>query len=192
MFQLKKNNMFKFIKRVIKSNFKLFGIIKENKVPIKINPKLIGTKQAGDISLIKIGNNVSFSGDILLYANAPIEIGDNSMIAFHVIFHTSTHDYNDHPMWNKRIDKPIKVGKHVWIGTGSIILPGVIIGDYAVVAAGSVVTANVPEGAIVGGNPARIIKYRNNTSYLKEQSISRWEEGLIVSEDYLTESCKSK
>ena len=109
----------------------------------------------------KIGKNVSFGGNVFLFKTAPITIGDNTMIAYNVVVHTSTHDYNQHPMWNYRIDRPVEIGNHVWIGVGAIILPGVKIADYAVVGAGSVVTAHIPRGAIVAGNPARIIKYRN-------------------------------
>ena len=62
---------------------------------------------------------------------------------------------------NQNLDtsSPISIGDHVWIGTNSIILKGVHIGDGAVVAAGSVVSKNVPENALVGGVPARIIKH---------------------------------
>ncbi len=54
--------------------------------------------------------------------------------------------------------QPVSIGNHVWIGTGVIVLPGVRIGNGAVVAAGSVVTSDVPEGVLVAGNPARIIR----------------------------------
>lgn len=57
--------------------------------------------------------------------------------------------------------KTVEIGDHVWIGTNSMILDGVVVGEHAVVAAGAVVTKNVPPFAIVGGVPARIIKYRN-------------------------------
>jgi maltose O-acetyltransferase len=180
----------KYIKKSIKIILQRIGFLKVIKTENKGNPKFIGTRQVGNIELITIGENVSFSGDVLLYANAPIEIGDHTMIAYRVIFHTSTHDYNDHPMWTKRIDKPIKVGKHVWIGTGAIILPGIIIQDYAVIGAGSVVTANVPEGAIVAGNPARIIKYREKESYLRTMQISKWEEGKIYPGGYKSNICR--
>lgn len=116
-------------------------------------------------SLIRLGERVSFGGNVLLYANAIIEIGDDTMIAYNSIITTSSHDYMEHPMWAKRIDSPIKIGKHVWIGVNSVILPGVIIEDYAVIAAGSIVVDNVPQGAIVAGNPARIIKYRDKNIY---------------------------
>jgi len=89
----------------------------------KKDPKLEGTWVAGDISKILIGENISFGGNVLLYSNARIEIGDNSIIAFSTKFYTSTHDYNDHSMWYKVINRPITVGKHVWIGLNSISLP---------------------------------------------------------------------
>ncbi len=53
--------------------------------------------------------------------------------------------------------EPIVLGRRAWIGTGSIVLPGVHVGDHAIVAAGSVVTADVAAGTLVGGNPARVI-----------------------------------
>lgn len=54
--------------------------------------------------------------------------------------------------------KPVKIGNNVWIGGRAVIVPGVTIGDNAVIAAGAVVTKDVPAGAVVGGNPAKIIK----------------------------------
>ncbi len=55
--------------------------------------------------------------------------------------------------------QPIKIGNNVWIGANSTILPGVTIGDGAIIAAGAVVSKDVPENAVVGGVPAKIIKY---------------------------------
>jgi acetyltransferase-like isoleucine patch superfamily enzyme len=181
--------LIKSAKKLLYLNLSFLGIIKSKE---KKHPELNGTWPAGNLDLIKIGKNVSFGGNVLLHADAPIEIGDNSMIAFQTTFYTSTHDYNDHPMWLKKINKPIKVGKHVWIGTGAIILPGVIIEDFAVIAAGSVVAANVPEGAIVAGNPARILKYRDKKIYTSVPKITQWKEGQVLTEDYLSEYCKEK
>lgn len=165
--------------------------ISSNEISVETN-EISGTNVIGNASLIKIGNSVSFGGNVLLYANAEISIGDYSMIAINTTFHTSTHDYDCHPMWEYRIDKPIKVGRHVWIGTGSIILPGVIIEDFAVIAAGSLVAANVPKGAIVGGNPARVIKYRSEEIYNREMSLVDSSKAIIKEGNHLKQYCKLK
>lgn len=54
--------------------------------------------------------------------------------------------------------RPIKIGRNVWIGGGALIMPGVTVGDDALIGAGAVVTRDVPAGATVAGNPARIMK----------------------------------
>jgi len=140
-----------------------------------------------------ISKNTDIAKNVLMFETAPITIGEHTMIACGVIIHTSTHDYNDHPMWLKRIDRPVDIGRHVWIGAGAIILPGVRIDDYAVVGAGSIVTANVPEGAIVAGNPARIIKFRdienikNNKEKIPDYGVGH----SVIKKSFLNKFCKS-
>lgn len=130
-------------------------IQKKDKISNNRSLKIIGK------SSIIIGDRVSFGDNVKLYANESISIGNDTMIANDVIILTSTHDYNNNPMWKERIDRPVKIGSNVWIGARSIILPGVIIEDYPVIGAGSIVTSHVPIYSIVAGNPAKIIKYRN-------------------------------
>jgi acetyltransferase-like isoleucine patch superfamily enzyme len=108
-----------------------------------------------------IGERVSFGGQVRIFNTATVKIGNDCMIAYGTQFITSTHDTFNHPMSKQRIDRPIEVGNHVWIGTNAIILPGVKIGNFAVIGAGAVITSHVPETAIVAGNPARIIAYRD-------------------------------
>lgn len=83
-----------------------------------------------------------------------ITIGEQVFIADHVIIR----DWDGHTIVGRANRAPITIGNHVWIGMRSIILKGVTIGDGAVVAAGAVVTKDVPSGAVVAGNPARIVK----------------------------------
>ena len=86
-----------------------------------------------------------------------IEIGDGALIGHNVVLATINHDLN--PKENRKNHyAPIKIGAHVWIGSNATVLPGVTIGDWAVVAAGAVVTRDVPAMTVVGGVPARVLK----------------------------------
>lgn len=85
-----------------------------------------------------------------------------------VLIITQNHRFDqlDLPMWRQGFSpsEPVIIGNDVWVGTRAIILPGVTISKGAIIGAGAVVTKDVPEYAIVGGNPARLIKYRTDIS----------------------------
>jgi len=87
------------------------------------------------------------------------------MIGPDVVVLSASHkfDRTDIPMCQQGGEplRPVYIGDDVWIGTRAIILPGRKIGKGAIIGAGAVVTKDVPEYAIVGGNPARVIRYRN-------------------------------
>lgn len=88
-----------------------------------------------------------------------ISIGDGAKIARNVIIMDSdSHKITYVDGKKSCASKPVTIGEHVWIGTGAIILKGVSIGNGAIVAAGSVVTKDVPSNCIAAGNPAKIIK----------------------------------
>lgn len=70
--------------------------------------------------------------------------------------------------------KRIAIGNDVWIGANASVLPGIVIGDGAVIGAGSVVTKNIPPYAIVAGNPAKIIKYRFNEKVIEKMKEWEW------------------
>ena len=111
----------------------------------------------------KLGHNVQFG--IGCHLDAPAKISDNVLFAGNVTIlgkNAHTFDTPCKTIWSgERGDTPpVIIEDDVWIGFGSIIMSGVTIGAGAVVAAGSVVTKDVPPCAIVGGNPAKIIKYR--------------------------------
>lgn len=91
-----------------------------------------------------------------IHAARSIEIGENSMIGPLV----SIHDTNFHPIGegDKTKTEPIKIGSNVWLGRGVTVLPGVEIGDFSVVGAGSVVSRDVPPRTLVAGNPARVVR----------------------------------
>ncbi|MFK5881567.1 MAG: acyltransferase [Sulfurospirillum sp.] len=95
-----------------------------------------------------------------------IEIGECTIIAPKCTIITSNHQYDENkidmlPFNNTLIAKKVTIHKYCWIGRDVMIMPGVTIGKACIVAAGSVVTKNVEAYSIVGGNPAKLIKYRN-------------------------------
>ena len=106
---------------------------------------------------IAIGKDVFINSGCHFQDQGGIEIGDGALIGHNVVLATINHDLN--PKENRKNHyAAIKIGAHVWIGSNATILPGVTIGDYAVVAAGAVVTQDVPAMTVVGGVPARVLK----------------------------------
>ena len=99
--------------------------------------------------------------------NGPVTIGDYVMMGPDCIIYTQNHKFDDLtiPMQQSGFSevKPVTIGNDVWIGGRVIILPGVNIGNGVIVGAGAVVTKDIPDYAIVGGVPAKIVKYRNES-----------------------------
>jgi maltose O-acetyltransferase len=137
-----------------------------------------------------LGNHVLFAGRTVIEASHRIEIEDyvfinhggyiegtggvtiksGTCIGPELVLMTVNHNYDGPdlaalPYDHKDVMKAVLIGRNVWIGYRVMIMPGVTIGEGAVVAAGSVVTKDVPPFAVVGGNPARIIKYRDIKKY---------------------------
>ncbi len=112
---------------------------------------------------LKIQANVSIGNRILLDARRGLEIQESAVIATGVFIWTLHHDYNDVNF--KSIGAPVTIGHHSWVCSRAIILPGVTIGEFAVVASGAVVTKDVPPYAVVGGVPAKIIGKREKKDY---------------------------
>lgn len=108
---------------------------------------------------IRFGHRVTVSPYVHFWGQGGIEIGDDTMIASHVAITSLSHDQNSKSNYNKTITQsPIVVGKNVWIGSHSIILPGVSIGNNSIIAAGAVVTKDVPADSVFAGIPARLIR----------------------------------
>jgi acetyltransferase-like isoleucine patch superfamily enzyme len=106
---------------------------------------------------IKIGKNVFINACCRFQDQGGIEIGDGSLIGHNTTIATLNHDFNPDKRANLH-PSPVKIGKNVWIGSDSTILPGVEIGDGAIIGAGSIVTKSVPANSIAVGSPARVIK----------------------------------
>jgi acetyltransferase-like isoleucine patch superfamily enzyme len=109
-------------------------------------------------SRITIGSGSVINRSVLLDGRMPLKIGDNSSISLEVMILTLQHDLAA-PDFDSE-GSPVEIGDRVFVGARAVILPGIIIGDGAAVAAGAVVTKDVAPYTIVGGNPARPIGTR--------------------------------
>ena len=112
---------------------------------------------------VTIHQNTFLGEYVIVYGHGSVEIGENTLIAAHTCIFSSNHSI---PSQNELIRSkpdillPVKIGSDVWIGAGCKILGGVTIGDGCVVGAGAVVTKDLPPYSISVGNPAKVIKYR--------------------------------
>ncbi len=108
---------------------------------------------------IRAGRNLFMNYGCVVLDCAPVLIGDDVQIGPAVQIYTATHPL-DPALRKAGLEgaRPVRIGDTAWIGGGAIILAGVTIGEAAVIGAGSVVTRDVPQGAVVAGNPARVIR----------------------------------
>ncbi len=165
-------NIYKYIRTLIllKIRFKIKTFGKGNYFGYNIYIRKNSTKLGSNIY---IGHNSRISVSEVI-------IGDFTMLASNVAIVGDDYDYSvlGTPMimsgkeFGKTSQKPVIIGKDVWIGHGAVIMAGVKIGDGSIIAANCVVTKDVGQGEIVGGVPARLIKYRfpNRNSLLKHLS----------------------
>ena len=126
----------------------------------------------GDYSVIELFACINNAvGDVVIGSHTriglhntiigPVEIGDNVNLAQGITVTALNHNFND---TNKRIDEqgvstnPVTIEDDVWIGANAVILPGVTIGNHCVIAAGAVVTKDIPPHSLVAGVPAKVIK----------------------------------
>lgn len=126
---------------------------------------------------ILLGDNVYIGEGTKIYAQGKVTIKSGTILADTVDIRTANHYYdgielNMLPFDEKVLVSSVSIEENVWIASHVLILPGITIGEGAIVAAGAVVTKDVPAFAVVGGNPARVIKYRDEKRYdeLKRQN----------------------
>ena len=113
---------------------------------------------------IRIGRDVFANFGCVLLDVVGIEIGDGCQIGAYVQILTADHP-RDPGLRRQGLEngKPVRIGQNVWIGSGAILLPGITVGSDAIIGAASVVTRDVPAGATVMGNPARVRSARLKT-----------------------------
>ena len=128
-------------------------------------------------SKIQIGKWVHIGNRCYLNGKGGIEIGAGTISGPEVVILSSTHRHNQETLipYDEHDElRPVRIGRAVWLGYRSMIVPGVTIGDGAIIAMGAVVTKDVPIDAIVGGNPANAISHRD----------AKWITTMIDSESY--------
>ena len=124
------------------------------------------------VGKILIGNRTRIGISSVLIG--PVAIGDDVRLAQNVVVTGLNHNYQDvsKPISDQGvITEQVYVGDETWIGANAVILPGVFIGKHCIIAAGSVVTKNIPSNSVAAGNPARIIKQYNSDT-------EKWEKVL--------------
>jgi acetyltransferase-like isoleucine patch superfamily enzyme len=107
---------------------------------------------------IRVGERVFINQNCTIYDLAEIRIGDDVMIGPNVNIISAGHPLEPSRRRTAVVGKPIVIERNAWIAAGATIIGGVTVGENAVVAAGSVVTKDVPPNTLVGGNPAKAIR----------------------------------
>lgn len=110
---------------------------------------------------LDVGNNVDINGYTTIYAGGGVRISDNVLIAANCVITSVSHP-TAADQRRQLVLSPVELLDNCWIGANSVILPGVTIGKNSIVAAGSVVTASIPDNCICAGIPAKIVRNLNS------------------------------
>ncbi len=127
------------------------------------NPNVLPGFRCDNGLNIHVGDEFLANYNVTILDISPVTMGDNVWIAPNTLITTINHPIS--PKGRRQhlgISKPIQIGNDVWIGGNATILPGVTIGNNVIVAAGAVVTHDVPDNVIVGGVPAKVIREIEN------------------------------
>lgn len=163
------NNMVAFIPwwRIRRAYYRLLGLRIGKNTIMNMSQYILSPQK------ICIGENTHINRGCLIDARGGCVVGDRVSISYRVSLITGGHDFNDKHFAGKYL--PIRIGNYVWIGANATVLQGVEIGNGAVVAAGAVVTRDVPPFTIVAGVPAKPVgKRREELDYL-----CRWETPFV-------------
>lgn len=117
-----------------------------------------------------IGNHTAISGNCMINAMGGVKMGEFCHIAKGLTIYSHNHNFKSEefiPYDNKKLLRPVEIGDAVWIGANVTIAPGVKIGHGVVISSGAIVFGEIPDCAIVRGNPAVVIKYRDKELFWK-------------------------
>lgn len=112
---------------------------------------------------VSIGARVSIAEFVHIWGGGGVTIGDDTLIASHVVITSQTHNADAEVFRETQVASPVSIGSNCWIGSGAIILPGVSIGDGCIVAAGAVVRESLPALSVAAGVPARVVRTRDKS-----------------------------
>ncbi len=147
-----------------------WGKVHLKNIPNKgTNVKIIGYSRFLDPNNLILGSNIRIGYNCFFFCKGGIEIGDNTILSRNITIYSSNHNYlgESIPYDNTHINKPVKIGKGVWIGMGAMITPGVEIGDGAIIGMGTVVSKNVGAGEIVVGSGQKLISKRDMIKFVE-------------------------
>lgn len=168
--------LYRFIEKVIDKIFYIYFLSKIKKAEVKSGCTINFVPQGdGGVTIthaenFKIDKTSHLKSSTYIECSGGVSIGKFFHTGRGLTIFSSNHIYNNDRFipYDKISEcKPVVIRDFVWLGSNVTIVPGVVIGEGAIVGAGAVVTKNIPDYAVVGGNPARIIKYRDVTTFLK-------------------------
>lgn len=150
-------------RRIEQQNTKLLARVKSCGSGVRLNGRVHCTGPEA----LEIGDNVHINDNAWFRAEGGLYIGDNAHFSRNLTIYTVNHQYTGRalPYDTDLVFRPVRIEKNVWIGMNVCIVPGVQIGEGAIIGMGAVVTKDVPKCAIVGGNPAKVLKYRDLEHY---------------------------
>ncbi len=135
----------------------------------KVRGRLYVNGYSAVTRVTEIGCNVHFNG-LKVIGKGKLLIGDNFHSGTGCLIFTENHNYDQGkaiPYDDTFVIKEVIIQDNVWLGSNVILLPGTILSEGSIVQAGAVVSGNIPTGAIVGGNPGKVFKYRDLEHYFR-------------------------
>lgn len=131
----------------------------------------------GDLSKFTIDSTSHLKSNTFIECSGGVSIGRYFHTGRGLTIFSTNHNYEYTtmiPYDQVSVDKPVIIKDFVWCGSNVTIVPGVTVGEGVVIGAGSVVVKDIPDYAVVGGNPAKVLKYRNIKAFLKLKEDEQW------------------
>lgn len=180
MIEIAKIFIYKFVNKLIRIYhlYQVFYYELETKQTIWfIHQGNEGLNISGDLKKFKIHPTSHLKSNTFIECSGGVTIGRYFHTGRGLTIFSTNHNYENAsmiPYDEVSVNKPVLIKDFVWCGSNVTIIPGVTVGEGVVIGAGSVVTKDIPDYAVVGGNPAQIIKYRNIEDFKKLKEEKRW------------------